>query len=438
MTPATSDPLPVSVVVLDASAAVEIVLWTALGGGLAAHVAEAADVVVPDHFHLECAAALRRLELRGEVAPEVASAALEQVLTLRVRRVDTRPLLREAWSLRANVTMADALYVVLARRLGAPLVTGDVRLTKAPKLGIEVLLHDSPTATASEPGEPSGPAERSARERIEVFTRVYLHSGWSRRLPEGAVTVLSALVDQPLTREEIHQQLRTATPDRLGLRADAWDPLHRWTDEELATQRAEFAGTPFEASDSEPSTAAEVNAEEADLRRQRLAEVDRYAAAVGVAPVRTLAEVVDLMVACRVLLVDEAGRFEVNAAAPLPAEVLPLGVEETAREDRLRWSNMHDGTAQAIIRLFGPDGAQRGQLRTSLRDLADQVGADVESVRAGLTNLLNDGDFSSTGDVDTAEADDPIELAVSWERFARTRFGVSTAPPSGDATPTHE
>lgn len=425
-----------SVVVLDASAAVEIVLWTALGGGLAAHVAEADDVVVPDHFHLECAAALRRLELRAEVGPEVASAALEQVLTLRVRRADTGPLLREAWGLRANITMADALYVVLARRLGAPLVTGDVRLSKAPRLGIDVLLHDS-TAT-SEPGELPESAERSSLERVEVFTRVFLHSGWSRRLPDGAVTVLSALVDQPLTRAELHQQLRTTAPDRPGLDADAWEPPLEWTDEELAAQRAKFVGTPFEASDSEPSNAADVNAEEAELRRQRVTEVEQYAAAVDLAPVRTLADVVNLMVACRVLLVDAAGRYKMNAAAPLPAEVLPLDVEEAAREDQLRWSHMHEGTAQAIIRLFHPDGAQRGHLRTSLRDLADQVEADVESVRAGLTNLLNDGDFSSTVDVATAEAEDPFELAVDWGRFARTRFGIRTAPPSGGTTPTHE
>ncbi|MGH8906669.1 MAG: hypothetical protein ACRD0K_09165 [Egibacteraceae bacterium] len=39
-----------------------------------------------------------------------------------------------------NVTVADALYVVLARRLGAPLVTGDRRLTRAPSLGIRLIV----------------------------------------------------------------------------------------------------------------------------------------------------------------------------------------------------------------------------------------------------------------------------------------------------------
>lgn len=107
-----------SVVVLDASAAVEIALWTRSGSRLAQHLAEADEVAVPDHFYLECAAALRRLERKREVTAEAALAALEQVLALQVRRVDTTPLLHEAWDLRENITMADALYVVLARRLG--------------------------------------------------------------------------------------------------------------------------------------------------------------------------------------------------------------------------------------------------------------------------------------------------------------------------------
>ncbi len=69
------------------------------------------------------------MELRGELTPTDAQAALDQLLALRVRRVDTSPLLREAWSMRHNVTMADALYVVIARRLDVALVTGDLRLS---------------------------------------------------------------------------------------------------------------------------------------------------------------------------------------------------------------------------------------------------------------------------------------------------------------------
>jgi predicted nucleic acid-binding protein len=131
-------------VVLDASAGVEIALWTDDGSRLARHILDADEIAVPDHFHLECAAALRRMELRGELSPADAETALRQILALRVRRVDTIPLLPEAWTLRRNVTVADALYVAIARLLQVALVTGDTRLARAPGLGVSVLTSTSP------------------------------------------------------------------------------------------------------------------------------------------------------------------------------------------------------------------------------------------------------------------------------------------------------
>ena len=45
------------------------------------------------------------------------------------------------WALRANLVIADAVYVVLAVRLGAPLLTDDQKLAKAPTLppGLRIL-----------------------------------------------------------------------------------------------------------------------------------------------------------------------------------------------------------------------------------------------------------------------------------------------------------
>jgi len=42
--------------------------------------------------------------------------------------------LEEAWTYRHNLVIADALYVVLAPRLNADLITGDLRLANAPNL----------------------------------------------------------------------------------------------------------------------------------------------------------------------------------------------------------------------------------------------------------------------------------------------------------------
>jgi predicted nucleic acid-binding protein len=57
-----------------------------------------------------------------------------------VSRFALAPLLPAAWELRANVSLRDALYVALARRLDAMLVTADARLALAPDLGVALTL----------------------------------------------------------------------------------------------------------------------------------------------------------------------------------------------------------------------------------------------------------------------------------------------------------
>lgn len=60
-------------------------------------------------------------------------------MTLAVQPVSVKPLIEEAWELRENVTIADAVYVTLARHLGAALVTLDERLARTPDLAVEVV-----------------------------------------------------------------------------------------------------------------------------------------------------------------------------------------------------------------------------------------------------------------------------------------------------------
>ena len=127
-----------SQVVLDASAAVEVVLDTDLGLRLAGQLRPDDEIIVPDHFYSEVGAALRRMERHGDISPERAGLALQRVVSLRTQRVSVRSLVSAAWRLRANLTIGDALYVVLARRLRAKLVTADGRLARTPNLGIEV------------------------------------------------------------------------------------------------------------------------------------------------------------------------------------------------------------------------------------------------------------------------------------------------------------
>jgi len=129
----------VSLVVLDASAAVEMALLTTDGARLAGHLPRGSAAYVPEPFYVETAAALRRMELTGAIGSDRALHAVRRVLALRTHRAQVRPLVTEAWTLRHNLTVADAVYVVLARRLGAVLVTADQRVAGAPKLGIQII-----------------------------------------------------------------------------------------------------------------------------------------------------------------------------------------------------------------------------------------------------------------------------------------------------------
>ncbi|MDQ3679880.1 MAG: type II toxin-antitoxin system VapC family toxin [Actinomycetota bacterium] len=95
---------------------------------------------VPELYFAEVAAVLRRAAIHAHHPLARIEAALARLLTAPVRRVEIRPLLREAWSMRQNLTVADAVYVVLARRLNAPLVTADLRLAATPGLAVSTVV----------------------------------------------------------------------------------------------------------------------------------------------------------------------------------------------------------------------------------------------------------------------------------------------------------
>lgn len=126
-------------VVLDASAAVEIALRTWAGRRLQRELPELIEVWVAEHFYVETAGVLRRAVARGDLGYERARRALDRLLSLAVQRASVKPLVEEAWGLRNNVTIADAIYVALARHLDASLATLDTRLARAPNLGIDVV-----------------------------------------------------------------------------------------------------------------------------------------------------------------------------------------------------------------------------------------------------------------------------------------------------------
>jgi len=89
----------------------------------------------PHLIDAEVGNVLRRHEREARLSPE------EALLALRAARavVDHRyphvgPLAELAWTWRHNLSFYDALYVALAVLLDLPLITGDVRLSRAPDL----------------------------------------------------------------------------------------------------------------------------------------------------------------------------------------------------------------------------------------------------------------------------------------------------------------
>jgi predicted nucleic acid-binding protein len=124
--------------VVDASALVELLLQ----GERAAAVAQAVrgtEMTAPDVVDPEVLSVLRRMERTGELRLERARQAVADLLDSPVRRFATLPLLPVVWELRGSVSAYDACYVALARALGCPLVTGDLRLTREPGLGVPLL-----------------------------------------------------------------------------------------------------------------------------------------------------------------------------------------------------------------------------------------------------------------------------------------------------------
>jgi predicted nucleic acid-binding protein len=128
--------------VLDASVLVEY-----LAGGERASEArrrifqDPGRLWAPHLIDAEVGHVLRRATLVGELSERVARGALESLAELPLRRASHRGLLHRAWSLRANVSFYDGLYIALAERLDLPLLTLDARLAGAPglRVGVEVI-----------------------------------------------------------------------------------------------------------------------------------------------------------------------------------------------------------------------------------------------------------------------------------------------------------
>lgn len=118
-------------IVLDASAALEVLLQTRLAGRISVRAfASNESLHAPDLLNLEVAQVLRRYLLSGEVAEERADQAFSDLTELPLTYYAHSALLPRVWDLRHSLSAYDASYVALAEALDAPLLTTDRRLAR--------------------------------------------------------------------------------------------------------------------------------------------------------------------------------------------------------------------------------------------------------------------------------------------------------------------
>jgi predicted nucleic acid-binding protein len=130
------------VIVVDASAVLELLLQTSVGARVEARLFRDDDELhVPHLLDVEIVQGLRRLVRMGEVSSSRAGDAIADLIDLDLHRHAHVDLVNRVWKLRDNLTAYDAMYVVLAEAIDATLVTCDRPLSKAPghRARIEVI-----------------------------------------------------------------------------------------------------------------------------------------------------------------------------------------------------------------------------------------------------------------------------------------------------------
>ena len=118
-------------IVLDASAVLELLLASAAGVRVARRIASPVETLHAPHvIDLEVAQVLRRYVRTRQVTDARAADALTDLKALDVVRYPHEFLLERIWELRRNATAYDAAYLALAELLPATLLTADARLAR--------------------------------------------------------------------------------------------------------------------------------------------------------------------------------------------------------------------------------------------------------------------------------------------------------------------
>ena len=128
-------------IVVDASALIELLLSTELGHAVADRLDDAEmSLHIPHLADLEIAQVSRRLVRSGQIDARRGAQLLDDLRDLDLERHGHEPLLDRIWTLRENLTAYDAVYIALAEALDTTLLTCDRRIATAPRLSRRVEL----------------------------------------------------------------------------------------------------------------------------------------------------------------------------------------------------------------------------------------------------------------------------------------------------------
>ena len=118
-------------VVVDASAAVALLVDAGPDGRWAERVLAREHLAAPHLMPVEVANILRRAAARGEISADAAALAHADLVALPVELFPYEPFASRVWELRGNLTAYDAWYIALAEALGAKVATLDGALRRA-------------------------------------------------------------------------------------------------------------------------------------------------------------------------------------------------------------------------------------------------------------------------------------------------------------------
>ncbi len=127
-------------IVVDASAAVELLLGTPAGREVESLIDEHQGPMAPAAMDAEVFVALRRLHLTGQITKERLIGAVLELRDAPVERFPLPPLLEAAMLHLDRFGGHDAFYFLLALQHGCPLVTRDANFARAAAaLGVEAI-----------------------------------------------------------------------------------------------------------------------------------------------------------------------------------------------------------------------------------------------------------------------------------------------------------